>query len=287
MFWYNVAMIIDVHSHDFAPKVAARAMTGMCRMLEGRLTPSGDGTLANHLDSMERAGVDKAVMCPIVTKPDQFDIVLRRSRAILSGAAGERAQRMIVPFASVHPQDPAWARHLDEIARAGIRGVKFHPYYQNFSVADPSVWPIFRKIAELGLVVQCHAGADVGYPLRRDACGPSEIATLLKNVPDLVFIAAHLGGCSGYPPHATDRLLELGAYVDTSALTREWSKDEPMRILRSWPRDRILFATDFPWTHYPESIAWVRSVRVPEDWNAVFADNAVRLLRLSENAVAK
>jgi len=256
-------------------------MTGMCRMLEGRLTPSGDGTLSNHLDSMERAGVDRAVMCPIATKPNQFEVVFRRSVAILSGESGERAQRMIVPFASVHPRDPAWARHLDEIARAGIRGVKFHPYYQNFSLADPSVWPIFRKIAELGLVVQCHAGADVGYPLRRDACGPAEIATLLENVSGLVFIAAHLGGCSGYPPHATDRLLELGAYVDTSALTREWSMDEPMRILRCWPRERILFATDFPWTHYPESIAWVRSVRVPEDWNAVFADNAVRLLHLS------
>jgi len=250
----------------------------MCSVLGNRLTPSGDGTLENHLDNLDLAGVDKAVMCPIATKPAQFDVILRRSVRILSGEAGERAQRKIIPFASVHPKDPDWSRHLDEIARAGIRGVKFHPYYQDFSLEDPSVWPIFRKIAELGLVVQCHAGRDLGYWARLDSCGPQEIATLLRNVKGLTFIAAHLGGCLGYAPHATDELLELGAYIDTSALAQDWYKDEQMRLLRSWPRDRILFATDFPWVHYPEAIAWVKSIRMPEDWPALFGENAARLL---------
>ena len=54
--------------------------------------------------------------------------------------------------------------------------------------------------------------------------------------------------------------------------------DEEMRLLRSWPTDRLLFATDFPWVHYPEAVAWVKSVRVPEDWPAVFGGNACRLL---------
>lgn len=273
-------MIIDVHSHDFAPSVAARAMTGMCRALDGRLTPSGDGTLVAHLDHLDLAGVDKAVMCPIATKPGQFDVILRRSVAILSGEAGERAQRKIIPFASVHPKDPDWSRHLDDVAEAGIKGLKFHPYYQDFSLADPAVWPVFRKAAELGLVVQCHAGRDLGYPRRADACGPTEIATLLRNVKGLSFIAAHLGGCAGYAPHATDELLELGAYIDTSALVLDHYKDEEMRLLRSWPRERILFATDWPWTHYPEELAWVKSVRAPEDWEAVLGGNAARLLGL-------
>ena len=271
-------MVIDVHSHDFAPGVAARAMRGMCSVLGNRLTPSGDGTLENHLDHLDLAGVDKAVLCPIATKPGQFEVIFRRAVRILSGEAGERARRKIVPFASVHPADPDWAEHLERIARAGIRGVKFHPYYQDFSLDDPSVWPIFRKIAELGLVVQCHAGRDLGYWSRLDACGPREIATLLRNVRGLRFVAAHLGGCSGYAPHAVDELLDLGAYIDTSALTQNWHKDEEMRILRSWPRERILFATDFPWTHYPEAMSWVRSVRVPEDWPALFGENARRLL---------
>jgi len=273
-------MIIDVHSHDFASSVARRAMAGMCRALEGRFTPSGNGLLENHLDHLEYAGVDRAVMCPIATKPGQFEVILRRSVGILSGEYGERARRMIIPFGSVHPKDPEATSHLEEIARAGIRGVKFHPYYQDFSLADPEVRPIFEKIAELGLVVQCHAGQDLGYSKRLDSCGPAEIVTLLRNVKGLKFIAAHLGGCLGYPAHATDELLELGCYIDTSALAKHMHYDEQMRLLRGWPRDRILFATDFPWNYYQESIRWVRSVRDPDDWESVFSGNAVKLLGL-------
>lgn len=275
-------MIIDVHSHNFPRIVAARAIAQMCKATEGFLWPVGDGTLENQLDSMELAGVDRAVMCPIATKPGQFNVILRTALQIANGELGERAQRRIIPFASVHPKDPELIPHLRAIAAAGIRGIKFHPYYQDFSLADPAVWPMFRSIADLGLVVECHAGLDLGYRDRADACGPAEIATLLRNVHGLKFIAAHLGGCAGYPAHATDDLLELGCYIDTSALHRDWHRDEEVRLLRGWPTDRILFATDFPWTNYAEAISWVKSVRVPEDWDALFAANAVRLLGLTD-----
>ena len=271
-------MIIDFHSHNFPVSIARRAMSEMCRATEGHLWAVGDGTLVNHLDHLQYAGVDKAVMCPIATKPAQHGAILRMACAIRDGAMGERAARMIIPFASAHPRDPDLFAHLDEIAAAGIKGIKFHPYYQGFSLADPSVWPMFRKIAELGLVVECHAGFDISYPGRYDSCGPMEIATLLRNVSGLTFVAAHLGGCAGFPPHATDELLELGCYVDTSSLHRDCYKDEQVRILRSWPTDRILFATDFPWVYYPEAIRWVKSVREPADWDALFGGNACRLL---------
>ena len=273
-------MIIDFHSHNFPRIVAARAIAQMSRATEGVLWPVGDGTLENQLDNMELAGVDRAVMCPIATKPPQFNVILRTAEQILSGELGERAQRRIIPFASVHPQDPELIPHLRAIAAAGIRGIKFHPYYQNFSLADPSVWPMFRTIADLGLVVECHAGHDLGYADRTDACGPSEIATLLRNVPGLTFVAAHLGGCAGYPAHATDDLLELGCYIDTSALHRDWHRDEQIRLLRGWPTERILFATDFPWVNYAEAVSWVKSIRVSGDWESLFAKNALRLLKL-------
>ena len=273
-------MTIDVHCHNFADAIAARAMNGMCRMTDGVLWPAGDGTLANHLDHLDLAGVDKAVLCPIATKPGQFDVILRRACAIRDGVYGERAQRKIIPFGSVHPRDPDVLTHLEQLAAAGLKGVKFHSYYQDFSLADPTVWPMFRKIAELGLVVECHSGADVSWRDVRGMCGPKEIVTLMKNVRGLTFVAVHLGGCDGYPPHATDELLECGCYIDTSALHHCWFHDEEMRLLRSWPRDRILFGTDFPWVHYPEAIAWVKSVRDPADWDLLFGGNACRLLGL-------
>ena len=271
-------MIIDFHSHDFPDAIAVRAMNGMCRMTEGSLWPVGDGTLENHLDHLDLAGVDKAVSCPIATKPKMFEGLFRRACQIRDGELGERARRKIVPFASVHPLDPDVMAHLEMIAAAGLKGVKFHCYYQDFSLADRALWPVFAKIADLGLVVQCHCGADISWRELRGLCGPREIETLLKNVRNLKFVAAHLGGCDGYPPHETDRVLECGAYIDTSVLHRRWHYDEQMRLLRSWPTDRILFGTDFPWESYSESINWVKSIRDPKDWKALFGDNARRLL---------
>ena len=275
-------MIVDVHCHNFPDAIAARAMAGMCRQTEGILWAVGDGTVANHLDHLDLAGVDRAVVCPIATKPGQWEVILRRAVAIRDGELGERARRKFIPFASVHPLDPDFAAHLEAIAAAGVKGVKFHPYYQDFSLSDPQCWPMFRKIAELGLVVQCHAGEDVSWRHLRGMCGPEDIALLLRNVPELGprFVAAHLGGVGGYPAHATDALLDTGCYIDTSALHHNWFHDEEMRVLRSWPTDRILFGTDFPWTHYPEAIRHVRAVRERADWEALFGGNVARLLGL-------
>ena len=271
-------MIIDVHSHEFPDAIAIRAMNGMCERTEGALWAIGDGTLANHLDHLDRAGVDMAVSCPIATRPNMFEGIFRRAVQIANGEFGERVRRKIIPFASVHPLDPKVMEHLDMIAAVGIKGVKFHCFFQEFSLADRELWPMFGKIADLGLVVQCHCGDDVGWPQMKGLCGPREIVILKKNVRGLKFIAAHLGGSDGYPMHATDGVLECGCYIDTSVLHRHWFRDEQMRLLRSWPTDRILFGTDFPWEHYPEAIAWIKSVRAAEDWEALFSGNARRLL---------
>ena len=270
--------IVDFHCHNFPAAIAPRALSALSARTGGALNPSADGTLENHLDHLDLAGVDKAVMMPVATKPSQFGIILDTAIAIREGRMGERTARKIVPFVSLMPSDPEWSRHLDETAAAGIKGLKVHPYYQGFSLSDPAVWPFFGKIADLGLIVQCHCGYDIGYPGRYDACAPEDIVKLMKNVRGLKFIAAHLGGCSGHPAHATDGLLECGAYIDTSALHLNQHKDEEMRLLRSWPRERILFGTDFPWAHYPETLRWVRSVRKSEDLPDLLGGNACRLL---------
>ena len=271
-------MIIDVHSHNFPPQIAARALSALVHRTGDTLQPSADGTLENQLDHMALAGVDRAVMCPVATKPSQHNIILRTAVAIREGELGERAKRMIIPFASLHPADVDAVTHLEEIASAGIRGIKIHPYYQEYSLADPKIWPIFRVAASLGLVVQCHCGYDIGYPGRYDACGPKEIAVFLRNVPKVKFIAAHLGGCSGFKPHATDEIIDLGCWADTSALARNFSRDEEMRLCRSWPTERLLFGTDFPGVSYQESLRWVKSLREKRDLSRILGENALKLL---------
>jgi len=274
-------MVIDFHTHNFPDSLAKRAIDGMLAGLNGLIVPAGDGTLGRQLADMEKDGVDFAVMCPVATKPSQFDVILRRAMAIRSGEFGEDAARMIEPLGALHPSDTSLIRHIDALLAAGIKGIKLHPYYQRFALHDPNIVPFFASVRDAGLFVVCHCGEDPGYLNEPIECGPAEIATLLRRVPGLGshFIAAHLGGFAGAPPHATDVLLDLDCWLDTAVLVVDSTKPEPIRIISEWPADRLVFATDYYWTSQRFLIDWVKVHRPdPADQEKIFHLNAMRLL---------
>jgi len=274
-------MIIDFHTHNFPDSIAPRAIASMVEMLRHQFVPFGDGTLACQLADARANGIDRCVMCPIATKPSQADVILRSALEIRDGARGEEAARVIMPLASVHPADPDFRAHLKAIADAGIPGIKLHPYYQGFRLDDPAVFPFFAAVRDLGLFVIAHCGYDHGFLDVPMCCGPVEIAALLAAVPGLGprFVAAHLGGREGNPPGATDMLLETGCLIDTACL--EILQDDPdaIRVMETWPADRIVFGTDYPWNRQRRLVDWVKLHRPdPVEQELVFHRNAERML---------
>ncbi len=274
-------MIIDFHTHNFPDAIAGRAIDGMLKLLNNCVVPAGNGTLSRQIADMKKDGIDRAVMCPVATKPEQADVIVRHACDIRDGVYGEDAARMIIPFASLHPSDPCLLRHIDQILKAGLLGVKMHPYYQKFALQDPLVTPFLASIRDAGLVVVCHCGLDLGFPGHSIDCGPAQIDELLSNVPGLAprFVAAHLGGFSGAPAHAVDRLLDSGCFFDTAVLEMDQPKEEPRRLMSQWPADRLVFGTDYYWTPQRLVADWVRELRPdPVDREKIFHLNAERLL---------
>ncbi len=279
-------MIIDFHTHNFPDFLAARAIAGMMEKLNGALRPVGDGTLSRQVADMKRDGIDRAVMCPVATRPEQAEIIVRRALEIQGGACGDEAARLIIPFASLHPSDPLLLRHIDQVLEAGLKGVKLHPYYQRFALQDPLVVPFMRSLRDAGLIVVCHCGQDPGYLADAIDCGPKEIAKLFESVPGLApqFVAAHLGGFAGAPAHTVDCLLDSGCWFDTAVLAADQSAAEPRRILTEWPADRLLFGTDYYWTSQRQLIDWVRQQRPDAaEREQIFHLNAERLLGMTSN----
>lgn len=276
-------MVVDFHTHNFPDALAARAIASMTERLQGRAVPVGDGTVACQLSAMSAAGVDVAVVCPIATRPQQFEPILARSRAVADGAEGDEAARRLVFLASVHPQDPDAAARVREIASAGIRGVVFHPYFQGFRLDDPSVAPLFAAVRDAGLFAICHCGGDTGFLEAPMLCGPCEIAALLDAVPGLAFVACHLGGVNRNPAGSVDRLLPYETcFIDTARLVEDDANPEADRVCRTFPADRVLFGTDYFWREQAPLKDWVASCRPdPADREKVFHLNACRLLGLS------
>ena len=273
---------IDFHTHNFPDALAPRAIESMVQKLRGALLPVGDGTLATQLRDMDRAGVSKAVVCPVATKPSQFQVILDRAKAVRDGEFGEEASARLIQLASVHPADRDYAAHLKEVASAGFKGIKLHPFYQNFRLDDPRVFPYFAALRDEGLFVIVHCGIDLGFTDVPMSCGPAQIAALLRAVPDLTFVAAHLGGCGGNPPHATDELLAFPkCYFDTAVVCCCDDDPESQRVMAEWPVDRLLFASDYFWRDETYIANWVRRFRpAAADLEKIFSGNACRLLGL-------
>ena len=95
--------IIDFHTHNFPDELASRAIDVMVGKLRGCLLPVGDGTLATQLKDMDRSGIARSVVCPIATKPTQFQVILDRAKAVRDGEFGEAAAKRLFQLCSVHP----------------------------------------------------------------------------------------------------------------------------------------------------------------------------------------
>src|SRR5512139_720681 len=118
--------IIDFHTHAFPDALAERAIKTLEE--EGGIKAHLDGRVPSLLSSMDTHGIEKSVVCSIATKPSQFAPILKWCKEIQS----ER----IIPFPSFHPVDPDFCERIIKVKGEGFKGIKFHPYYQDFALNE-------------------------------------------------------------------------------------------------------------------------------------------------------
>lgn len=260
-------LIIDFHTHAFPDALADRAMPALEQ--EGNIKAALDGKVSSLLRSMDSAGIRAAVVASIATRPQQFAPILRWS--------GEIASERIIPFPSVHPDDPQAVAQIHRIHEQGFRGVKLHPYYQDFDLDEERLRPLFAALQDCGLLVLCHTGFDLAFPRVR-RCDPMRVLRLLDAYPELRFVASHLGAWEDWDEverHLAGRpiLMDLSCAIDGigSARARE--------LILHHPPEYMLFGTDSPWAGQQETIEQVRGLGLgPERERLLFGENAARLL---------
>lgn len=262
--------VIDVHTHAFPDALAARAISHLER--RASVAAALDGTAAALLASMDRAGVDRAVVCSIATEPRQFASILRWSRSI----AGPR----LLPFPSLHPGSPEFADEIRQVAAAGFPGVKLHPEYQEFFVDDPALADLYRALEEAELAVLFHAGHDIGFP-DSDRAAPARFLAVHRAFPRLRLVASHLGGFRRWHEVARS-LVGTGVWLDTSYTVGHVAPALLREILAAHRPDRILFGSDSPWVDQGRALAEIRALGLAPDLERrILGGNAAELLRLT------
>ena len=272
-------MRIDLHTHAFPEPIAARAMAALSAELPPGVQAAHDGRLSTLCGELCHHGFDHGVLCSIATKPTQFRSIFEWSRQIRDGVFGAEAARRIIPLPSVHPADPAAAQHIAAVAAAGFKGLKLHPYYQDFVLDSPEMVDFFRQVERHGLVVVCHTGFDIAFPRRR-ICDPLRIANLLRQVPGLKFVATHLGAWEDWQ-EVERHLLGRPIWIEISYAFDYLPDGEIGRLLRLHPAEFLLFGTDWPWHGHAQALPRLAALELPPPRHtALMGRNAARLLGL-------
>lgn len=258
--------IVDIHTHAFPDAIAEKTMR---HLSDAAQTPASlDGTVQALVRSISNAGIDRAVVASIATKPSQFGSILAWSSKI--------ASNRIVPFPSVHPHDPEWALHLKEVARQGFLGIKLHPYYQDFDIDDDRLLPFYAKADALGLVILMHAGFDMAYPRLRRA-DPIRIAMVAAHLPKLKLVAAHLGAWEDWD-EVRRHLIGRKVHLDTSHVLAFMSKQEARELILAHSPDYVLFGSDSPWEDQSTALHRLAALDLPEPVHrAILGANAIKL----------
>lgn len=277
-------MIIDIHAHTFPDPLAERALAQLTA--RAQVPAYTDGTNAGLCAAMARAGIDRAAVMPVATKPAQV-------RVINAWAAEVNAQYpALICFGVLHPDAEDWAAEIERLAVDGIRGVKLHPDYQGFVIDEARLLPMYRAMAAAGLILLTHAGVDIGLP-PPPHCPPERLARVLDAVPGLTVIAAHMGGYAQWDD-VEQYLVGRDVYLETSySLTTggrasagadefpRLSPEQMLRIIRAHGAGRILFGSDSPWTNQAQALADLRALPLAADkLTGILGGNAARLLGL-------
>ena len=280
-------MIIDFHTHTFPDKIAGSVIGKLQQLSRSR--PFTDATNDGLRRSMEQAGIDLSILLPVMTNAGQV-----HKLNDLAARINERWQETgLLSFGGMHPDVENYKEALNHVTELGLKGIKIHHAYQGADFDDIRYLRIIDKASELGLIVLTHAGWDIGIP-GHNYCDTKHIQRVMREVGPDRLVLAHMGGWQDWKA-VGEELAGLPLYFDASFSTGDivpapgttrtpeeshnMNREQFIHLVRKLGTDRILFATDCPWSDQAESLRFVRSCGFSQQELAdILGNNAQKLL---------
>lgn len=263
-------MYFDTHIHYFPDFLAPKAMDNLIRTCS--LQHYSDGTYQDTLRNLKQWNCFGAAALHIATNPHQ--------QASVNNFAKETQTKSLLCFGSVHPDAPDALSELRRIRDMGLRGIKFHPDYQNFYVNDKKIFPLYEEITRLGLPVAFHTGRDP-YSPDDIHCTPERLCEVADYFPGMRIIAAQMGG--SYMPGDSARYLagKKNVWFDTAVISEFLTPQTFEELTRTVGIDRVFYATDCPWSSMPLITDMIEQTNFSSDEKKrIYYQNALEFFEL-------
>ncbi len=264
-------MVIDFHTHAFPDAISERAISSLVAACGSKYKPCSDGTCAGLIRNMQDFGVDISVVQPVITKQSQTKS--------LNEWAAEITGKSLISFGGIFPHTDDFKRDIDFVCSLGLRGIKLHPEYQNFTVDAPEMLRLYDYALGRGLIILFHAGYDPAFkpPFHSS---PRQFANVVNQMRGGTIVAAHLGGQSQWDD-VEKYLVGTNIYLDTSMGLEYYPHEQFLRIVNSHGVDKILFGSDSPWSRADSEIEKLNALPLtPEQKDLILYKNALRLLEI-------
>ena len=294
-------MVIDFHTHTFPAKIAGKALSKLSAASHSRYFT--DGTDEALAASMKEAGIAVSVILPVATSEAQVRSINDSAARLME----TRRESGLISFGAMHPDYADWKEELIRIRDLGFKGIKVHPLYQGADLDDPRYLRILSRCAELDLAVVTHGGLDVGIPGVVHASPRMELnamreVTGTRSRTDqggrFALICAHMGGWKNWDevlklapemcaagPFMIDTSFALDSFAPlpdgywTEEETRMLDRNQFTELVRCFGAERVVFATDSPWSSQSASVDFVRSAGLTDaELGKILFENAAALL---------
>jgi hypothetical protein len=280
-------LIIDVHTHIFAPDVIDR------RSMYAKRDASFDFIYGNPkskmvtydglIEEMDIAGVDFSVVCGFPWR--SIDLCRNHNDYIIE--AINKYPDRLVGLAIVNPvSGKACDAELDRCFSAGLKGIgEISADAQGFRLDDERTAGRLAKAAhDAGLFLLLHVNEDVGhfYPGKTPTT-PAAIYPFLEKFGDVTCVLAHWGGgMFFYELMPEVAKVTSNVYYDMAASPFLYRPEVYKVAIDIVGSGRVLFGTDYPLLRMRRHLDELEKVGLAKDeMDAILGNNAKAMLGLT------
>lgn len=239
---------IDAHTHLFPQRLSAAIRQSLSAEADWEF--SHPTTRSEIEDILRAAGVTAYAALPYAHKAG----ISRELNTWLCEQAS--SSEMLIPFATVHPNDDAIADIVREAFEMGTRGLKIHCPVQKCRPADPRLEPALEVAVKYDRPITYHGGTAPMFE-NDPYVGADVFTEVVTSYPKLRVCCAHMG------TYEVEAFLDLAqnhenVYLDTtfamSTSAEETMGFDPSTIANETLvelADSIMYGSDFPNIPYP------------------------------------
>jgi hypothetical protein len=270
-------------SREGIKRASERADGGYARVYRDKLAEPWRMTLDAMLQSMEEAGVDKAILQAEYNGSGDYRKLNEAALRIVKAYP----DRFSLCFMCLNPLvDDNMVRVVERGAKEhGFKGVNLQAWAVRVSTTDSRFWPVYDLCQKLGLIVTIHSSISFNVDRSLYYSHVSHLDRIACDFPDLKIVANH-GGWPWVLEMMAIAWKHPNVYIELGGVSPKYfgtpgSGWEPlMQYGNTLLQNQVLFATDSMLPHkrcVDELKALPLKEEVKKKW---FGGNAMKLLGL-------